>query len=89
MVDPLDQAMAFQLPERLRQHFLGDSIDQPQQLVVADGAFRQERNDEQHPLAGNDFQHATGRAFGTVDISTRLLRAGLRIHGNQKVRTCR
>lgn len=72
MIDPLYQAMALQFPERLREHLLGDSVDQSQKFVVADWPLCQERDDQQHPFAGDDLQHPPRRAGGAVDVSKGL-----------------
>ncbi|MOA44729.1 hypothetical protein D3C78_1670490 [compost metagenome] len=81
------QAVAFQFPERLRHDLLRNPVQPAQQLIVAQGAMLERRQDQRHPFAGNQLQGAARGTRGVEYVASRR-ECGRLFHGYQKVRTC-
>ena len=60
----LHETIAFQTPQGLGQHLLGDPANLALERGVAHRAFGQNLNDERRPFVGDAVEHQPRRALG-------------------------
>jgi len=71
-----DKPVAFQLPQRLGQHFLGHALDSLRDFPVPLAPVFQNMHDKHDPFAGYDLQHPPVSARIHRDIGRDFLPKG-------------
>ena len=64
-----DQTVAFQIPERLREHLLRDAVDSAQERSVAHRSCRKRGQDQHRPFGRDQLERIARRARRIVDIA--------------------